>query len=100
LRRAGLRLRLFQSRFIILSLACGNVDLGLKIGRIDLEKQISLTQLLIIMDRDANDRPRYPRGYTNDIRSDLAISRPGMLNVSEIERDSRPERQANNDQRD
>jgi hypothetical protein len=74
--------------------------LGLKIGRVNLEKQISLAQLLVVVDRNVNDRPRYPRGDTDDIRSDLAISGPGMLNVSEIERDSCPERQANNDQRD
>src|SRR5258707_1831602 len=93
-------LLLFQSRFIILNVAGGNVDLGLKIGRVNLEKQISLAQLLVIMDRNVNDRPRNPRSDTDDIRSDLAISGPGMLNVSKIERESCPERQANNDHRD
>jgi hypothetical protein len=93
-------LLLLQIRFVILKLARCNVDLGLKIGRVDLEKQISFPQLLVVMDRNVNDRTRYPRSDTNDIRSDLAISGPGMLNVSEIERDSCPERQANNDQRD
>jgi hypothetical protein len=93
-------LLLFQSCFVILNVARGNIDLGLKIRRVDLEKQISLAQLLVIMDRNVNDRPRYPRGNTDDIRSDLAISGPGMLNVSDIERDSCPERQANNDQCD
>ena len=93
-------LLLFQSRFIILNLAGGNVDLGSKIRRVNLEKQISLAQLLVIMDRNVNDRPRNPRSDTDDSRPDLAISGPGMLNVSEIERDSCPERQANNDQRD
>jgi hypothetical protein len=75
-------LLLLQSRFIILNLTRGNVDLGLKIGRVDLEKQISLSQLLVITDRNANDRTRYPGSDTDDVRSDLAIPRPGMLNVS------------------
>ena len=93
-------LLLFLSRFVTLKLARGNVDLGLKIGRVDLEKQISLPQLLVVMDRNVNDRPGYPRGDTDDIRSDLAISGPRMLDVSDIERDSCPERQTKNDQRD
>ena len=37
-------LLLFQRRFIILNLARGKIDLGLKIGRVNLEKQISLAQ--------------------------------------------------------
>ena len=92
-------LLLFESRCIILNLPCGNVDLSLKIGWVDLEEQVSLSQFLIIMDRNVNDRPGYPRSNTHDIRSDLAVSGPGMLHISEIERDSCPAREGNNDQR-
>ena len=91
---------LYQSRLIILNLARCNVDLSLKVGRVDLEKEISFPELLVITDRNVNDRPGYPRSYTDDIRSDLAISGPGVLKVSEIQRDSCPDRKANNDQRD
>ena len=74
-------------------------DLGLKVGRIDLEKQISLAQLLVVSDRNVNNRTRYPRGDANDVCSDLAISGPGLPDVPTIERDSCPTREANNDQR-
>jgi hypothetical protein len=90
---------LLKGRFVILNLGYGHVDLGLKVGRIDLEKQISLAQLLVVSDRHVNNRTRYPRGDPNNVCSDLAISGPGMLDVPAIERDSGPNREANHDQR-
>jgi hypothetical protein len=76
---------LSQHGFVIVNLAHDDVDPGLKVGRIDLEKQISLAQLLVVSDRHLNNRTRHPRGDTNDVRTDLAISGPGLLDISEIE---------------
>jgi hypothetical protein len=90
-------LLLFQRRLVILNLARGQVDPGLKIGRVDLEKQVSLVQLLVVLDRNVNDRTRHPRGDPDDIGSDLPIPGPGILDVSVVERASRPSRQANHD---
>jgi hypothetical protein len=75
-------LLLLESRFIILNLASGNVDLCLKVARVDLKKQIALPYLLVVSDRNMYDRTRDPRCDTDDVRSDLAISSPGIFNVS------------------
>ncbi len=49
-------LLLFQVRFVIKDLAGSLVEPRLEIGRIDLKKQIPLFHLLVIMDRNMNNR--------------------------------------------
>jgi hypothetical protein len=78
-------LLLLESCFIILNLASGNVDLRLKVAWVDPKKQIALPHLLVVSDRNLYDRARDPRCDTDYIRSDLAIPRPGIFNVSRIE---------------
>jgi hypothetical protein len=78
-------LLLLETRFIILNLASGNVDLRLKVARVDLKKQISLPYLLVISHRNMYDRTRDPRCDADDVRSDLPIPGPGIFNLSRIE---------------
>jgi hypothetical protein len=76
------------------------IDPSLKVAWVDLEEQIPPSQLLIVSHRNVDDRTRYSGGDPDDIRAHLAISGPGILNVSGVEGNRCPDRQANNDQRD
>src|SRR4029077_17320643 len=55
---------------------------------------------LIVPDPHADDRAGNPRGDADDIGADLAISRPGILQVAVVEGDGRPNRQAQQGNRD
>ena len=83
-----------EVRFGGLNLAFGHVDLGLKVCRVDLKEQVALVHRLIVPDPHADDRAGNPRGDADDIGADLAISRPGILQVAVVEGDGRPNRQA------
>ena len=85
-------LLLFESRFIVLNLASCNVDLRLKVARVDLKKQISLPYLLVVSDRNMYDWTRDPRCDADDVSSDLAIPGPGIFNVSRVKGNGRPDR--------
>jgi hypothetical protein len=52
------------------------------------------------MDCNVNDRTGYAGGDPNDIRADLAIPGPGVLDILLVKSDSGPAGQRNNDQRD
>src|SRR4029077_18278653 len=75
-------------------------DLGLKVGRVDLEEQVALVHRLVIPDRHADDRAGNPRGDADDVGTDLAIAGPGVLQVAVVEGGRRPSRQAHQGQGD
>jgi hypothetical protein len=93
-------LLLLESRFTILNLTTRNVDLRLKVVRVDLKKQIALPDLLVVSDRNMYNRTRDPRSDADDVGSDLAVSSPRICNVSRVEGNGCPDGQNNNDHRD
>jgi hypothetical protein len=65
-------LLLRKSRLIILQLSSGNVDLRLKVARVDLEEQVALPDLLIVSDGNLYNRTRDSRCDADDVGTDLA----------------------------
>jgi len=92
-------LLLLESRFIVLNLASGYVDLRLKVARVYLEKQIPLPYRLVVSDPNLDDRTRDPRCDADDVGSDLAIPSPGILYISRVQRNGRPDSETDNDHR-
>ena len=91
-------LPLLQVRFTVQNLSGGNVQLSIKIGRIDLKQQVSRFHLLIVADRDVNDRAGNARRNADDIRPNLGIPGPGIVHVALIKRPGSPDGQANDDE--
>ena len=89
-------LSLRESRLSILHLPSGNVDLRLKVLRIDLEEQVSLLHLLVVSDSNPYDGTGNARCDLDNVCANLAISRPGIFDVTRVERKARPAGQANN----
>jgi hypothetical protein len=89
-------LLLRKSRLIILQLSSGNVDPRLKVARIDLEEQVALPDWLIVSDGNLYNRTRDSRCDADDVGTDLAISGPGIFDITRIKGDGRPDSQANN----
>src|ERR1700730_7073118 len=69
------------------------------IGRIDFKQKITGPYLLIIVDRNVDNRAGYAGRNTNDICSDLAIASPGVRHILLVQKPSSPGRDGNNDQR-
>src|ERR1700758_1741819 len=86
-------LLLLESRFIVLNLASGYVDLRLKVARVYLKKQIPLPYWLVVSDPNLYDRTRDPRCDADDVGSDLAIPSPGILDISRVQRKGPPDSQ-------
>jgi hypothetical protein len=49
-------LALFEVRLGVFNLAGSNINLSFEIGRIDLEERIAFLHLLVVPDRDVDDR--------------------------------------------
>jgi hypothetical protein len=92
-------LLLLESRFIILNLASGYVDLRLKVAWVHLKKQIPLPYWLVVSDPNLYDRTRDPRCDADDVGSDLAIPSPGIHDISRVQRNGCPDSETDNDHR-
>src|ERR1700741_5208720 len=90
-------LLLLESRFIVLNLASGYVDLRLKVARIYLKKQIPLPYRLVVCDPERDEWPRDPRCNTDDVGLDLAIPSPRILDISRVQRNGHPDTETDND---
>src|SRR5271169_2323504 len=93
-------LPLLQVGFTVKNLPGGNIQLSVKIGRIDFKQQFPRLDLLIIVDRNVNNRTGNARRDADDIRPDLGISRPRIIDVALIQNPGGPSCQANDDQSD
>jgi len=87
---------LFEVGFGGLNLAGGQVDLGLKVGRVDLEEQVAFLYSFVVSDGNDYDGARDSRCNPDNVSSYLAISGPGILYVSRVQGNRRLDRQANN----
>jgi hypothetical protein len=92
-------LLLLESRLIVLNLARGYVDLRLKVARVYLKKQFPLPFWLVVSDPNLYNRTRDPRCDADDVGSDLAIPSPGILDISRVQRNGRPDSETDNDHR-
>jgi hypothetical protein len=80
----------------------GNGRLGrfqgrLVIGRIDFKQKITGLDLLIVVDRNVDDRAGDARRNTNDIGSDLAIAGPGSVTYFRYRNQAAPAAMATTD---
>jgi len=89
-------LLLRESRLSILYLPSGNIDLCLKVVRIDLEEQVAFLYSFVVSDGNDYDGARDSRCNPDNVSSYLAISGPGILYVSRVQGNRRLDRQANN----
>src|SRR5271166_2120803 len=91
-------LLLFQVGFGVENLPGGDVQQSLVIGRIDLKQHVSSFHLLVVADRDVNNRAGNARRNSNYIRANLRVPGPRIFHIPLIKRPRSPSGQANDDE--
>jgi len=78
----------------------GRIQSRLVIGWVNFKQKIAGFYLLIVPDRNADNRARDTRRNTNDVRSDLAIAGPGIRDILLVQKPGGTGRDDGNNKRD